>query len=389
MLKKMIRNVVQNGDAVNDISVRHSYGIFCGISGILLNTLLFFGKYFASVITGSVAILADAFNNLTDAGSSCITLLGFLLARKKRSKAPSFDSGKYEYYGSLLIAAAIILTGILLVIRSVQRILTPTEVQSTFLSCMILVVGILVKLFMALYNNGIGKKIGSAAMEATAADSISDAVIAAIVLMSTIVSALLHLPIDGYASLAVSLFITYSGLYALRDAVAPLLGQLPDPDIANQVRSIVLSHPEILNIHNLIIHDYGPGRLVVSLHAEVPGNGNIYRLHDAVDSAENELRETLGCLATVHMAPIDTDDNRVSAALTFLTDKLRAEVCADLSIRDLRLIPGTTHTVIVFDAMIPADASYEEEELRSRICQVILASMPNCYPEVTIVRAAS
>ena len=387
MLKMLINTIIKDGENTSDPKVRNAYGILCGIYGIVLNVLLFIGKYFAGAVSGSVAIIADAFNNLCDAGGSVITLLGFTLAGKKPDKDHPFGHGRYEYLTGLFIAVLIIITGIELAVSAVKKIIDPQPVECTLLPAMILVISILVKFYMAMYNRGIGKSIGSVAMEANASDSMSDAVATAVVLMSMILSGLLGVNIDGIAGLAVSVFVIYSGISAVRDAISPLLGNIPDKDTVKQINDIVTSHSEVLGIHDLVVHDYGPGRVYVSLHAEVPGSENIFMLHDAIDNAERELNEKLGVNATIHMDPIDTDDNRVAAARTFLTDKLRAEVCSDISIHDVRLVPGPTHTNIVFDAVIPADYDESEDEVIERINSVILSSMPDCYPVVTIDRA--
>ena len=383
MIKLLTKLFIKDHENVTNAAVRRAYGTMCSLYGIFLNLLLFAGKYFAGVISGSVAITADAFNNLSDAGSSIITLLGFAIAGKKPDPDHPFGHGRAEYLAGLVLSAVIILMGFELVKSSFEKILHPEPISSGLLPAIILVCSILVKFYMCLYNRSVGKKINSAAMQATATDSLSDSIATTVVLLSMGVSYFFHVNIDGYAGLLVAVFILYAGFNAAKDTVSPLLGQAPDPEFVQQVADIVTAHPEVVGIHDLVVHDYGPGRVMVSLHAEVRGDGNIFDLHDAIDTAETELKEQLGCIATIHMDPIEADNTEVSQMRAAVAETLK-ELDDVISIHDFRMVPGPTHTNLIFDAVVPADYPKSDEELAANIRQQIHQAWPDRYAVVTI-----
>ena len=359
MIKLLTKLFIKDHENVTSAAVRRAYGTMCSLYGIFLNLLLFAGKYIAGLISGSVAITADAFNNLSDAGSSIITLLGFAIAGKKPDPDHPFGHGRAEYLAGLVLSGVIILMGFELVKSSFEKILHPEPISSGLLPAVILVCSILVKFYMCLYNRSVGKKINSAAMQATATDSLSDSIATTVVLLSMGISYFFHVNIDGYAGLLVAVFIIYAGFNAAKDTVSPLLGQAPDPEFVQQVADIVTAHPEVVGIHDLAVHDYGPGRVMVSLHAEVSGDGNIFDLHDAIDTAETELKEQLGCIATIHMDPIEADNTEVSQMRAAVAEKLK-ELDDVISIHDFRMVPGPTHTNLIFDAVVPAN--YEKSD---------------------------
>lgn len=383
MIKLLTKLFIKDHENVTNAAVRRAYGTMCSLYGIFLNLLLFAGKYFAGVISGSVAITADAFNNLSDAGSSIITLLGFAIAGKKPDPDHPFGHGRAEYLAGLVLSAVIILMGFELVKSSFEKILHPEPISSGLLPAIILVCSILVKFYMCLYNRSVGKKINSAAMQATATDSLSDSVATTVVLLSMGVSYFFHVNIDGYAGLLVAVFILYAGFNAAKDTVSPLLGQAPDPEFVQQVADIVTAHPEVVGIHDLVVHDYGPGRVMVSLHAEVRGDGNIFDLHDAIDTAETELKEQLGCIATIHMDPIEADNTEVSQMRAAVAETLK-ELDDVISIHDFRMVPGPTHTNLIFDAVVPASYEKSDEELAASIRQQIHQTWPDRYAVVSI-----
>ena len=383
MIKLLTKLFIKDHENVTSAAVRRAYGTMCSLYGIFLNLLLFAGKYIAGLISGSVAITADAFNNLSDAGSSIITLLGFAIAGKKPDPDHPFGHGRAEYLAGLVLSGVIILMGFELVKSSFEKILHPEPISSGLLPAVILVCSILVKFYMCLYNRSVGRKINSAAMQATATDSLSDSVATTVVLLSMVISYFFHVNIDGYAGLLVAVFILYAGFNAAKDTVSPLLGQAPDPEFVQQVADIVTAHPEVVGIHDLAVHDYGPGRVMVSLHAEVSGDGNIFDLHDAIDTAETELKEQLGCIATIHMDPIEADNTEVSQMRAAVAEKLK-ELDDVISIHDFRMVPGPTHTNLIFDAVVPADYKKSDEELAASIRQHIHQTWPDRNAVVNI-----
>lgn len=383
MVSLLSKIFIKNRDDITNPAVRKAYGSLCSALGITLNVLLFAGKYAAGLISGSIAITADAFNNLSDAGSSAISLIGFRLAGKKPDPDHPFGHGRLEYISGLCVAALILVMGVELLISSVEKIISPEPVENGLLPAIILIVSIGVKVYMSLYNRAIGKKISSSAMLATATDSLSDSVATAVVLLSMLVSYLFSVNIDGYAGVLVALFILFAGMGVARDTLSPLLGQAPDPELVRKIEDIVMARDEIIGMHDLVVHDYGPGRLMISLHAEVDGRGDIFELHDAVDVVERTLAQELGCEATIHMDPVVCDDERVDAEHARLLEII-ADLGDVLSIHDFRMVAGPSHTNLVFDAVIPGGLSKTAEEVRKEICQAVEEKMPGRFAVVTV-----
>ena len=376
MIAFLARRLIPDWQHTEDPAVRRGYGVLCGVVGICLNILLFFGKFLAGAVSGSIAITADAFNNLSDAGSSVVTLLGFKLAAQEADRQHPFGHGRVEYISGLVVAMLILLMGVELLKSSVEKIFHPEEVSFSPLALAILAVSIAVKLYMSLYNRSVGRRIGSAAMLATATDSRSDVLATAAVLASTVVGHFTGLPIDGWCGLVVAVLILKGGIGAASDTVSPLLGQPPAPELVQAVEELVMSHREIVGIHDLVVHDYGPGRLMITLHAEVPADGDILELHDVVDTVERELAAQMHCVATIHMDPVVTDET---------TTQLREQVAevvrtvdARITIHDFRMVPGPTHTNLIFDAIVPFDCPMEESEVEQAI-QAKVRQMPGNY----------
>lgn len=344
-------------------AVRRAYGTACSGAGIGFNVLLFAGKLIAGMLSGSVAIVSDAFNNLSDAGSSIISLVGFKLSNKKSDPQHPFGHGRLEYISGLCVSFLIILMGVELGKASIEKIIEPAQVKFSLLTAAILAASILVKLYMALYNSRIGKRLNAVTMKAMAKDSLSDAVATGVVLMSMIVAKLADIAIDGYCGVVVAAFILFTGITAARDTISPLLGQKPDSEFIEEVMRIVNAHKEIIGTHDLVVHDYGPGRLMITLHAEVDASMDILVAHDAVDNIENELREKLGCSAVVHMDPIVTDDVETNATREEIK-RVVSNIDSRMTIHDFRMVPGPTHTNVIFDVAVPFDTDMDDDELR-------------------------
>jgi cation diffusion facilitator family transporter len=388
MLKLLIRLFIHDSENCTDPRVRTAYGRLCGIYGIFLNLLLFAGKYAAGLLSGSVAITADAFNNLSDAGSSVITLLGFALAGKKADPEHPFGHGRIEYITGLAISVIIILVGADLGKNSFEKILHPTPVEAGLVPALILIAAIVVKVYISFYNRAIGKKIHSSVMEATALDALTDTISTFVVLISMAVSFFFKVNIDGWAGLIVALFIVYAGFSAAKDTIAPLLGKAPDPDFVRSIEETVLAHEEILGIHDLFVHDYGPGRVFISLHAEVDGHGDFFGLHDVVDTAETELKEKYGCLATIHMDPIDSANPEINTLRDKVLEALKHNISEDIKIHDFRVVPGPSHTNLIFDAAVPVDFKISDSKLEALIKETVSSSFSHCFAVVNIDRTA-
>ena len=384
MMKLLIRLFIKDSENTVDPGVREAYGTLAGIAGIVLNVLLFAAKYFAGVIAGSIAIMADSLNNLADAGSSLITLFGFKLAGQKPHSEHPFGHGRYEYIAGLIVSMLILMMGFSLLKDSVAKIINPEDVEFNLLSAGILVVSIAVKLYMSCYNRALANKINSVAMKATATDSLSDAVATAVVLISMVVAHYTGLAIDGYTGALVALMILWAGFCAARDTISPLLGTAPDKEFVDKIYSIVLSCPVVRGVHDLVIHDYGAGRRMISLHAEVPADGNIIATHDAIDTIEQRLAKELSCHAVIHMDPLETDDWMVNSTKECIMKALQEHLHPGVTIHDFRMVTGPTHTNVIFDVLLPFDANMEAAAAKKRAVEIVKELDPTYNAVVTI-----
>ena len=385
MITLLARLFINDRDKVADAAVRRAYGMLCSLTGIGLNVLLFLGKYLAGRLSGSIAMTADAFNNLSDAGSSAITLLGFRMAAKKPDPGHPFGHGRIEYLSGVAVSIIIIVVGVQLGLESIDKIMNPQPVDAGLLPMLVLVASICVKGYMFAYNRGIGRKINSPGMAATAMDSLSDSIATSVVLISMLLSRFAGVNADGWGGIAVACFIIFSGFKAAKETLSPLLGNPPDPQLVHDISNIVLSHSEVVNVHDLIVHDYGPGRLMVSLHAEVPGNGDIYALHDTIDTIEYELSSKLGCDAVIHMDPVNPDGTKTAHMRDELAEAAKS-IDPRLSIHDFRIVDGPTHTNVIFDAVLPNDSKLTEEEAVAQLEALVHSLWQNSHPKVHIDR---
>lgn len=384
MVNFLIKHLIPHSDQTGDPAVREAYGTLAGCVGICLNVLLFIGKFVAGSIVGSIAVTADAFNNLSDAGSSLITLFGFRLAGKRPHSDHPFGHGRIEYVAGLIVSLLIILMGVTLARESLDKMLHPQDVTFSLLSAGILAASILVKLYMFSYNRSLSRKLNSATLKATATDSLSDAFATLAVLISMIISHLTGLRIDGYAGILVALMILWGGFGAARDTISPLLGTAPDPEFVKKIQSIVRSCPVVTGMHDLVIHDYGAGRRMISLHAEVPANGDILATHDAIDLVERRLHDELNCHAVIHMDPVETDNAAVNAVRQRVLEALHAQMDSAVSIHDFRMVTGPTHTNLIFDLLLPMDSPLTEEAAKKQAEAIVSALDPHYNAILTI-----
>ena len=385
MIRLLAGIFIKDRENVSDPGVRQAYGVLCGAVGIALNLLLFAGKWLAGILSGSIAVTADAFNNLSDAGSSVITLIAFKLSGQKPDPEHPFGHGRMEYISGLFVSVAILIMAFELVKTSVGKIISPEPVEGSALILLILAASVLVKLYMAYYNRKIGKKISSAAMAATAADSLSDTVSTAAVFLATVLSMIAGWQIDGWCGLLVGIFIFYSGVKAMKETIDPLLGQAPDRELVEKIRKLVTGYPSVKGIHDMIIHDYGPGRLMVTLHVEVDARGDMVRIHDEIDNIERELQETLNCHATIHMDPVETENETVKQ-LRRQTARAVAGLDSRLSIHDFRMVQGETHTNLIFDVVVPYECPMRDEEVIKKLQEAVRGFQGNSYAVIQVDR---
>ena len=370
MIKLLAKIFIKDSQNTADSKVRVAYGYLCGAVGIALNILLFAGKIIAGTISGSVAVTADAFNNLSDAGSSIISLIGFRLASQKPDPHHPFGHGRFEYIASLIISIIIVLMGFELGKSSFEKIVAPQAVEYSAVTFAVLGASVLVKLYMFFYNNSVGKKIDSATMRATAMDSISDAVSTGAVLISAVIAMFTNLALDGWMGLVVAAFIMVTGFKSAKETIDSLLGTPPSPEFVKQIEDMALQYDDIIGVHDMIVHNYGPGRTFVSLHAEVPSDGDIVAIHDTVDNAEREIAKELGCLVTIHMDPVDVHDEHTAQLREKVSDIIK-QINPDITFHDFRVVSGPTHTNLIFDIVSPMDCGLSDQELADTIADKI------------------
>lgn len=369
LTNRLVRTFVKDHEQTDRPDVRYAYGRMAGFTGLAANIVLFIGKLLVGWLAGSVSIIADAFNNLSDAGSAIVTLVGFRLSAAPADKEHPFGHGRMEYLSTLTVAVLIILAGLELASSAFQKILHPTPTAFSWWTVAVLGFAIVVKLWMSLFCRRIGKTIRSDTLTATAADSRNDVICTAVVLVSTVVSALTDMVIDGYVGVAVAAFVVWSGFAIIRDTVSPLLGEPPDPELVENIRRTVLEQEGVVGIHDMIVHNYGAGRCVVSLHAEVPAHEDLLTSHERIDAVEQRLVQEYNLLACIHMDPVEMQDERVDA-LRVLTVTVLEDIDDRLSMHDFRVVFGEHRINVIFDVVIPfgfENPSALQEEIQRRL----------------------
>ena len=387
MIGSLVRRFIRDSDKTEDSAVRERYGMLAGGVGLALNLLLFAGKLAAGLISGAISITADAFNNLSDAASSVVTLIGFRLAGQDPDREHPFGHGRAEYLAGLAVSVLILLVGVELGRSSVEKIFHPEAVEFSWLSAGVLVCSVLVKLWMGHFNRILGRRIGSPAMAAAAADSRSDAAATSAVLAGLIVGGFSSLNIDGWIGLLVALFILKAGMGAMKDTLDPLLGQPPSEELVKEIEKTILAHPEITGIHDLVVHDYGPGRQMMSAHAEVDAASDLLEIHDVIDQAERELKQRFHLEAVIHMDPVAVNDPQTTALRERVAGIART-LDPSVTVHDFRVTAGPLHTNLIFDMVVPYSVSGTDRELREKIQGLVRSEMgENYYTVIEIDRA--
>lgn len=386
MIRLLTRLFIKNSENTSDSAVRSAYGVVCSVVGIALNVLLFAGKYAAGALSGSIAITADAFNNLSDAGSSVVTLIGFRFAGMKPDREHPFGHGRIEYIAGFIVSVMILIMGFELGKSSFARVLSPEPVDSGLVPLLVLTASIAVKLYMYAYNRAVSGKISSPAMLAAARDSLSDCVSTAVVLGSSLLARFTGIQADGWCGLLVAAFILWGGCVSAKDTLSPLLGNPPSRELVERIESIVLSEGTITGIHDLIVHDYGPGRVMISLHGEVPAEGDLIAMHDAVDLIERRLREELGCEAVIHMDPVSANDERVMQLRERVAREAR-KADPSLTIHDFRIVEGPTHTNVVFDVVVPPECGLTDKQVLRELELIVSSCGENYCAVITVDHA--
>lgn len=360
MIYFLAKKTIKNSDDVNNPQVREKYGVFAGTAGIIFNLLLCAVKIVFGILSGLVSLVGDGINNLSDAGSSIITMIGFKLSAKKHDADHPFGHGRIEYLTGLLVSVIILVLAIEIITSSIEKIFNPIATIITLPVIIVMGVAILVKFYMFLYNRAIAKKIDSASLMATATDSLMDCFATGIVLVCAIIGYYTNVVIDGYAGIVIGLFVLYAGLKSFKETVNPLLGTAPEKEYVQQIEDFVTSYPLVCGVHDLIVHDYGPGRKIISLHAEVPDTVSVHAMHDEIDNIEVAMYEKFGAITVIHADPIAVNDEETSR----MKDEIKLIVSAlnsKYSVHDVRLVKGETHSNVIFDLVITSDCKNQNE----------------------------
>lgn len=385
----LIRIFVKDYKNTANREVRQRYGYLSGYAGIISNIILFLLKISIGLYLNSIAVMADAFNNLSDVGSSVVTIFGFMMSGKPADKEHPFGHGRFEYIAAMVVSLMVIVVGFEFVKSSIKKIVNPEELRFNIFTFILLLSSIAIKVWLAFFNRKIGRTIGSKVMEATAFDSLSDVAATSVVALSLLASRWIAVPIDGYVGLAVSIFILYNGYNLIKETLNPLLGEAPDENLVKSIIEKTLSYKGVIGIHDLIVHNYGPGRIVASIHAEMPYSMDIMEAHDIIDQAEKEISEELGLHLVIHMDPINTDDKLVQTAKAHVIDILK-DFPHELTIHDFRVVGNEKHMNVIFDMVVPYEfKEKDEKELIEEVKNAIKERHPNYDAIITIDRQYS
>lgn len=385
MIRLLIKSFVKDSENTSDIQVRGRYGTLSSVVGIICNILLFILKYVMGTISNSIAIVSDAFNNLSDSASCLVTLLGYKIAAKPADKDHPFGHGRMEYLTSLIIAAVILVMGIELLKSSVMKIITPEEVQFRAVVLISLILSVAIKLWLSRFNTVLGKKINSSVMLATAKDSKNDVVATSVTIIALICSLFTTLPLDGIMGVIVSVFILKAGIEIIRDTIDELLGKPADHDITEQIRQIVCCDDRIIGIHDLIIHNYGPGKMFGSCHAEVRSNEDFIVAHDLIDRIEHEIHKKLKISMSIHMDPIEIDNAQINHCRSLVGEIIR-KIDSTLTFHDFRAVTGDTHTNLIFDVVVPFGLKITDSEIKAKIDEALALEPVQYYTVITFDR---
>lgn len=385
MITLLSRLLITDHEKTDLPEVRRQYGVLSGAVGIFLNLLLFAGKLAAGILAGSISILADAFNNLSDAATSVMTLVGFKLAGKKADQEHPYGHGRIEYITGLLVSISILLMGLELAKSSIGRLLHPEEVQYSLITAVILAASILVKIYMFIYNRNLSAKINSIALRSTAMDSLSDCVSTSAVLLCQVLSQMYGLQLDGLCGLVVSAFILRTGAGMILETSNPLLGQAPDPEFIAQISERVLEAEGILDMHDLLVHDYGPANRMVSLHAEVPSDFTLVRAHEIIDRLEARLDEEFGIHSVIHIDPVDVHDHEALLLRGRILRELKS-MNPEADLHDFRILRGEDNPYVSFDANFPYDYEESDESITQHLNEYLKKELPGFSAAIRIDR---
>ena len=387
MTEFLVRHFVKDYENTSKVSVRTAYGVLASVTGIFCNILLFAAKWLIGYLLHSISVMADAFNNLSDAGSSIISFVGVRIASKPADKDHPFGHGRIEYISALVVSFLVIEVGFTFLKDAIQKIMHPQEMHFQLISVIILLLSVGIKLWLGMFNKKLGKRIHSQVMLATAADSIGDVITTSATILSLIVFGVTGINIDGFVGLGVSLVVMWAGISIAKDTLEPLIGEAVSPEVYVQITKFVEQYDGIVGSHDLIVHNYGPGRSMASIHAEVPNDVNIETSHEIIDRVEREALEQLGIMLVIHMDPVETKDKHVLEAKEKVEKVLRA-MDPKLSIHDFRMVPGTDQINLIFDLVVPFEYDQKKQDhIRSAIMGVLQIVDPRYQCVITVERS--
>ena len=379
----LIKRFVKNPEQVKENEVRENYAMLSTTTGIVVNLVLSIGKIIIGILSNSMSILSDGLNNITDAGSSVVTMIGFKMSQKKMDQDHPWGHGRMEYISAFIVDILIILVGFELLRTSIEKIFNPELPLIGNVTIIILVASILAKLWLFFFYKKIAKTIDSAAIKGNAYDSISDVISTTAVLISAIVARVFEISIDGYISFLVSIFILYTGAKAVKEIIDILLGSSPDPEFVKEIEEFVKNYDLVVGIHDMMIHDYGPGRKIISFHAEVPADINIGKAHDVIDKIEQDIFEKYNCITTIHMDPIVVDDEEINS-MKKTTEEIVKSINKEFSIHDFRLTDGGERINLIFDLVLPREGEFDKEQIRKEVQEKIHKINNKYYAVITV-----
>ncbi|MDD4160159.1 MAG: cation diffusion facilitator family transporter [Synergistaceae bacterium] len=383
MFDFLIRSFIKNSNNISDPAVRRNYGALSGSIGLILNIILSFSKIIAGTLFNSIAVIADGINNLSDAGSSIVTLIGFKLSGKPADRDHPFGHARIEYLTGFILGIAILFVGIEIIRSSADKIINPQPAKYSTVMFVILAVSIAVKLWLSRFYARIAEIISSSAIKAASADSMNDVLATSAVLFGAIVSSFTGFEIDGFMGIGIAFFVLWSGVQILKSLLGPILGQMPDRELVDSIEKKILSYDGILNIHDLVIHNYGPKVYFATVHAEVDAKASFIKSHDMIDCIERDCARDLNINLVIHMDPIIIDDEEVNS-LKKMTEEIVTNIDKRFTIHDFRIVKGDTHTNLIFDVAVPAEINTGATKLIIKIESAIKAKNPNYYPVITI-----
>lgn len=386
MTNLLIKLFVKDSKNTSDPAVRKRYGYLGAFTGIVLNILLFLGKLIAGILSGGISVIADAFNNLSDAGSSIMTFVGFKMAGMPADSEHPYGHGRMEYVSGIIISFIIMMMGFELGKSSVEKIFSHEKSEFSILAVSVLGASLLVKLWMALFNTKLGRKIDSATMKAAAADSLSDCISTSVVIICMFIQLFSGFELDSYAGIIVALFILYTGFNTFKESLTPLLGAKPKKELVEEIENTVMNYDGIVGVHDLMVHDYGVGRMVISLHAEISSKTDIMLAHELIDLIEDDLREKYRCSVTIHMDPVVVDDKKADEVKKVVLDIIK-NIDSSLTIHDFRITDGVSRINVIFDLVTPFGFRYKDGELALMIKNAIAEKDGRLNAVITVERS--